>query len=250
MKDKSVQKRERAVLRERVGDVLARDGNRLLLIEALSVCTLFVALYGAMSYAFAAISLFADSALLFFLLFALLYPTTRFLIAPTLLGVFYITARLCKGESVLLIDLFRFFSSREHYRTALRATDPAAGAIWVAFFLGTVMNVAFSSMSAPPILAWLLCTLCVTAVTVILLLLISRSYPFARIACTDKTLSRKEWKAEARRVCPKAGRRGIRFFWRWLGWLLLGFLTMGLLWIVDVLPRMLVAYCLDLPIDE
>ncbi len=247
---KATRKNKRyANLRARAAEILSRDGNRLTLIWALVVCLLFVALYTMLGYCMAALSLLCDPAILVVFYVIAVYLVARLIVVPTLLGLFYIASRMTRGEETVVADLFHFLGTRSLYRYALRVTRPTVYLL-VAVILCVVLTVAVFTAFVPFALLWLfVCALTVAVEIVGFALLLCRFYPMAAVAGRGE-FAKAEFKQELRHVCPHPARRGLRFFVSFLGWLLLGLLTVGLLWIADTLPRMLVAYSLDCTPDQ
>lgn len=247
---KATRKNKRyADLRARAAEILSRDGNRLTLIWALVVCLLFVALYTMLGYCMAALSLLCDPAILVVFYVIAVYLMVRLVMAPTLLGLFYIASRMTRGEETVVADLFHFLGTRSLYRYALRVTRPTVYLL-VAVILCVVLTVAAFAAFVPFKPLWLLvCALTMAVEIVGFAILLCRFYPMAAVACRGE-FTKAEFKCERRRICPKPTRRGLRFFFAFLARLLLGLLTVGLLWIADTLPRMLVAYSLDCTPDQ
>ena len=241
-------KRRYAALRVRAGEILARDGNRLTLIWALAVCLLFAVLYTAFGYCMAALSLLCNPVLLVVLYVLAVYLATRLFVAPTVLGLFYIAVRMTRGEEAVVAELFHFLGTRKLYRGALRATRPTVYLLTVAILCIVLTPAAVALFITEPLRS-LVCLLLIVAEIVGFSFLLFRFYPMAAAACNGE-FAPKELKQEMRRICSKPTRRGACFFFGFLWWLLLGLLTVGLLWLADTLPRMLVAYSLDCTPDQ
>ncbi len=243
-------KRRQAALRVHAGEILSRDGNRLALIEALSVCLLFVALYTTLNYCFAALSLLCDPILIGALFGVVVYLTVRLLVAPTVLGLFYMAMQMSGGEEAVLADLFHYLGTGKRYRHALRASRPIVYLLTVVIVGIELTYTAFAMLLPPTLAHLLLCALVIAVEIVGCFLLAVRTYPRFAVAVRNETFLAQDVKREARRTCPAPVRRGCRFFGGFLAWGLLGLLTVGVLLIADTLPRMLVAYCLDCRADN
>ncbi|MBQ9784056.1 MAG: hypothetical protein IJW29_00995 [Clostridia bacterium] len=240
-----------AALRVRAGEVLSRDGNRLTMIGALAVCFLFVALYATLGYCMAALSLLLNPVILTVIFAASVYFSVRLLVAPTVLGLFYMAMQMTRGEETVLADFFHFLGTRKLYRFALRVTRPIVYLLADVAIAAVLTYAAFASFTQPTLGNFALCALTVAAEIVAGVLLLCRHYArFAIAVRCDESLTRADLGTETRRLFRAPTWRGFRFLGSFLGWLLLGLLTVGLLWVADTLPRMLVAYCLDCTPDQ
>ena len=229
-------------LRVRAGELLSKNGTRLLLIEAILVLGLLVGLYVTLGSAFEALSYcvvssYVGSAIVSALYWLALIFVSVFLTAPMVLGVLWLAARLCDGETVRLADMFRYFSSPKLYRQALSATLPL---VWTLMAGGALVGLTGSLLSIllPPtfgssLLSIVLMGLEVLGVGMLIL---------CRYSCLYRAVARKETTdaSDHGSFC-----RGLRFILHFLPWLVLGSLTFGVLLIADTFPRMLLAYCLD-----
>ncbi len=237
-------------VRREAGEVLAKNGNRLLLVQALGVCLLFVALYMLLcSCCSIVLSFFAfemAAILLTIAAFAVItVALTLFLTLPTLYGLFYLGAQAVAGERPLLIDLFYFFTTGARYRRAL-----AMGARPVARVC--IVGVAAAILSVAAILwdPWDPIVLLVSGTLISLLLLggllwVLSGYSELYFVFRHPDLPVGEAVRLSKEVRPSRFSRGVRYAVGFLPWLLLGLLTCGVLWIWDVLPRMLTAYFCD-----
>ena len=210
--------------------ILARGANRLLLIEAILIVCVFVALF---------ISLESATALLITtlsqeneLLSSLLHYTTLgigfvlgiFFAAPVLLGLFRLAEQMQAGEDSVLLDLFYFLSNRKRYAQGLRAT-------WLGSLKVVLMVLIVDTVNILCPLAWLggiLKALVILLFTLWMLFPYSKLY--SRLRTTDKPI--------------RLG-GGLRLVWFFFPWLLLGLVSIGLLLVLDVFPRMLLTYFCD-----
>lgn len=227
---KQVQSKKRLLeARAKADAILATGANRLLLIEAILIVCIFVALF---------ISLESATALLLTtlteneLLSSLLYYTTLgigfvlgiFFAAPVLLGLFRLAERMQAGENPVLLDLFYFLSNRKRYVQGLRATWLGSLKVVLMVLIVDTVNILFP-------LVWLggiLKALVILLFTLWMLLPYSKLY--SRLRTTDK---------------PARIGGGLRLVWFFFPWLLLGLVSIGLLLVLDVFPRMLLTYFCD-----
>ncbi|MBE6589283.1 MAG: hypothetical protein E7643_03815 [Ruminococcaceae bacterium] len=216
------------------GQLLSKVGGRLLLIEALLILLLFVPVY-CMLASVAELLLYAVGEVLFWAVLIsavttlLLLAVTFFLVLPMLLGLFCISARLFRGEHVVLADLFEAFSSRARYREALnagRATFVGGALLYV---LLSALGFAFERLLPQAPLNGVLCAIALGGICLCFYLFFpflgKRVFRFA----TGKERKGRTYSA------------GLRTRARFLPWILLGLVTFGILLLADVLPRMLTA---------
>lgn len=221
----------------RIGEILSRDGNRLLLIEGQAILLLLFSACFTLSYTFS----FLMTALIdevwvrvtvdrvcgllisAFVIFAAL---------PLFYGLFFMARKMTLGESCTLADMFVAFGDRKAY----------ARAVWGMRFLFVIGVLVFTAAS---ILAAVISATGGTALwnaalpMISLLITLLLNAPF--YTCIYESLS------EVKHLPTFADsfRRAIRFFVAFLPWILLGLLTVGVLLIADTVPRMLLAYVSD-----
>ncbi len=230
--------RSAAKLRARAGELLSHGGNRLLLIEAQSILLLLFSVYLMLSYSF---SFFAITLLdelwirvtVDFLFGLLLAAFAICLVLPLFFGLFFMAWRMACGEACTLSYLFVAFGDRSAY----------VRAIWGMRFLivvGMLLSIGASALeflffADAPSAFW-------DAVTPILCLVFAclLSAPFYLHVYEALTERERGSITPARRI-----RRAARFGGIFFPWLLLGLLTVGVLLIADVFPRMLIFYALD-----
>lgn len=225
----------------RAGRALHESGGRLLLIEALLLTLLLVPAYtlpiGTASLLW---SSFGASEALGIWIFAgtvlLLLLITLFLATPLIMGLFLIAGRLVAGEDTALADLFEAFSSWKHYGNALRVGKQFFFSVSLLFLL---LFGAFFALEF------------VVADSDVLASLVAASLPPLSVAWyffvphfgnAAAQLVGGNWRRHSYR-------EGLLFRARFFLWILLGALTLGLLLLADVLPRMLVAYFEDRTTD-
>lgn len=237
-------------LRSRAGEILSERGNRLLLIEALAVSLVFFALYSSLAYACAAVTLIAPESMeLTFgvtVAHALLTVLLTFLFAaPTLLGLFRIAGKMAVGEEAVLADLFFAFSSRQAYARAIATVRGILLRGAVVWFVCELTYLAFAYTVAPTLPNAILCGILIGMEVLGGLALLLLRYPliFASLRFEELPLPEAYVRAKEQTRFPLA--RGWRFVFGFLPHLLVGVLTLGILWIADTLPRMLIAYFVD-----
>ena len=235
-------------LRTAAGALLSRGKNRVTMILAQAVLMLAVVLCLMLFYAFSLLSYLMQITPTVIAAFAVLHGFTfsvahLFLICPLIYGLFYMARRVVQTGEVELYDLFYAFGSRRRLLCAVHAMLP----VGLAGILLVSAAEVLGSLQATQALVAAMLPLAIPLAVVTVLLVCAFSYPRIYCALCDCDL-----------FVPTA-RRGARFFLRLLGayapWLLLGVLTVGVLWIADVFPRMMISYVIDcedacVPIDE
>ena len=214
--------------------ILARGANRLLLIEAILIVCVFVALFISLESATALLlTTLTENELLSSLLPALTsliyFVLGIFFAAPVVLGLFRLAERMQAGEDPVLLDLFYFLSNSRRYAQGLRAT-------WLGSLKVVLMVLIVDTVNILCPLAWLggiLKALVILLFTLWMLFPYSKLY--SRLRTTDK---------------PARIGGGLRLVWFFLPWLLLGLVSIGLLLVLDVLPRMLLTYFCDCNREE
>ena len=227
---KQVQSKKRLLeARANADAILARGANRLLLIEAILIVCVFVALFISLESATALLlTTLTENELLSSLLPAvtslICFVLGIFFAAPVVLGLFRLAEQMQAGEAPVLLDLFYYLSSRERYVQGLRAT-------WLGSLKVVLMILIVDTVNILCPLAWLsgiLKALVILLFTLWMLLPYSKLY--SRLRTTDK---------------PARIGGGLRLVWFFLPWLLLGLVSIGLLLVLDVFPRMLLTYFCD-----
>lgn len=227
---KQVQSKKRLLeARANADAILARGANRLLLIEAILIVCVFVALFISLESATALLlTTLTENELLSSLLPAvtslIYFVLGIFFAAPVVLGLFRLAERMQAGEDPVLLDLFYYLSSRERYVQGLRAT-------WLGSLKVVLMILIVDTVNILCPLAWvsgILKALVILLFTLWMLLPYSKLY--SRLRTTDK---------------PARIGGGLRLVWFFFPWLLLGLVSIGLLLVLDVFPRMLLTYFCD-----
>ena len=230
--------------RREADEILSSGSNRLLLIEAiLIVCVfaaMFVSLWSAVSLLVSAllknggpVSLFLNE------LMVAGFSLVAFLAAPVVLGLFRLAEQMQAGNNPVLIDLFYFLSNRERYVQGLRATWlgtlKLVGTIYITFNIDKL----FDALALKGVMwNWVSGILVVAVICLGTLLLL---FPYARLYAALRT-DRIDARADIFYAAPRGG---VRLVWFYLPWLLLGFASIGVLLVLDVIPRMLLTYFCD-----
>ena len=229
MKKNSNAKKRLLEARREADAILASGANRLLLIESILVVCVFVALFVSLqSGATLLLTLLTENAWIASLLFCAASLTYLLLViffaAPVVLGLFRLAEQLQAKKAPVLMDLFYYLSSSERYLYGLHITRPTS--IKLLLVILTVNAIHFLC----PI-AWLsgILKAVVTLLAIIWVLL-----PYSKL---NDLLKGKDK--------PHRIGGGIRLVWFFTPWLLLGFVSIGLLLVLDVFPRMLLTYFCD-----
>ena len=202
--------------------ILATGANRLLLIEAILIVCVFVSLFISLQSATVLLlSTFPEDGVL-----------TSLLAAPVVLGLFRLAQQMQTGEEPILMDLFYFLSSRERYLQGLYFTRFASLKVALMILAVDTVNILWSTQipdtPAFRVLGGVLIAL------VIVVCIIWMLFPYSKL----NSLLRNDDE-------PARVHGGIRLVWFFLPWLLLGFVSIGILLVIDVLPRMLLTYFCD-----
>ena len=235
-------------LRTSAGALLSRDKNRMTMILAQAVLMLALVLCLILFYAFSLLSYLMRITPTVIAAFAALHAVTfaavyLFLICPLIYGLFYMARRTVQTGKAELYELFYAFGSRRRLWCAIHAMLP----IGIAGILLFSVTEVLGSLQVTQALIANMLPVTVSLAAVAVLLVCAFSYPRIYCALCDCDL-----------FVPTA-RRGARLFLRLIGayapCLLLGLLTVGVLWIADVFPRMMISYVIDcedacVPIDE
>ncbi len=218
----------------RAGELLTVDGRRIVLVEALLLCLPTVGAYVLLGklYAFLCtlpILVFWELVLLTSGYVLLLCALTLFLALPQAYGFLQMCRAVSHNRTPLPIELFAGFGDGRSYRQMLRLS-------WRAFWrmlclAGAVaLTMLLVSYIPSPLIAWLVCTLCIIAECILYLWLVLRGFGAAASVLEGADF-------------PVPNRKGgARFALACLPHVLLGLLTLGIYLLWDVLPRIGVAY--------
>ena len=217
--------------------ILATGANRLLLIEAILIVCVFVVLFTSLQSATAFLlmatvpndtvaSLLFWAASLAFLVLGILFA------APVILGLFRLAEQMQAGEAPVLPDLFYFLSSRERYQQGLHITRTASRKIATAVIAWSGIDLVWSAFVPESFLFNALYGMLMTVM--IILCTVWLLFPYGKLYSLLKNANK-----------PFCHRGGIRFVFFFFPWILLGFISVGLLLVLDVIPRMLLTYFCD-----
>lgn len=231
-----------ALLRQEAGEVLARDANRLRLIEAILVCATSLLPYAVAAAAWqtAVLPMLARDAdhvrLLWYgaALWGFFALLTLFFTLPLFTGLLWMAAEMDAGEEAFLPDVFHAFTGGRAYRAALRISF---GTLWrlclFAVLEGGIYHLFLWLGNGS---VWV--ALC--SIPVLILAGAGLLYLFA--GGFLRTYLRLCAPAGGARMRPYARSVGISFWLGFLPWLVLSLMTLCILLLADVLPRMLISY--------
>lgn len=210
----------------RAGRLLYESGARLLIIEALLILLLPIPVYFTLSGVSSLLLSFVRGSLVGVAVIAALSSLAEiafsfFVTVPLVCGLFYLSHRIASGKDASLADLFYPFSTRARYRKALSTGKSLLLGCAIVYLVAILVWYAFY-LYLPKLLV---CAyFCVSAVILSGYLLLPLFF-FA-----------------VRREYGRAGGAlvGLRLRLSFLPWILLGLLTVGVLLLADVLPRLLV----------
>lgn len=232
---------------EEATDVLAANGNRLLLIEAIIVLIVVAMPYYLFSAGVSLMaSLLEDQSgagiflLLFFeILLDLLF--SLFVMLPLFCGLLRMARLMAKRKEVALPDLFFAFGSKRDYGRMLALSFDMLWrlGITVAVIAMTVSVVTYFFFGN--VLAAALCSLAVIVEVFLGFFLCMRGFPLAEELMHDE-ISVRQARERSRDTVTQWKSSGTRFFFAFLPRILLGLLTFGIYLVWDALPRMCVAY--------
>ena len=244
MKRKRVQGINFPMLKRESGEILSRYANRLKLIEAILICATTVLLYVMLDQVYQLVLVpfvdadGADGGYQASYIAQIVYAVFRnaltlFFTLPLFTGALHMASRMEAGEEVFLNEIFHPFSSARAYGRALSASWSV---FWRVFLLTAVEYLLFALFfvafeSTFPIL-------CLPVVLLMLgALLIWIRFALGGFFCPYAVLV-----GNGERMRPYAVSVGWHY---WVGFapqILLSLLTVGVLLLLDVLPRMLVSY--------
>ena len=231
--------------------ILATNANRLLLIEALLICGVFVALYLSMTASFASLlSILSQESESLTLLLTLGYllalgTLMLFLACPVLLGLFHLAERMQAGDAPTLGDLFYFLTSRVRYRRALSLSLAAFWKIALFVAVSGFTTEFFDHLQKTTFLTSLCCWVLVFAELLATVALLLHRYAVCFYALRFEDAPVSQARRMAQNDARTLGARAPHFILSFLPWILLGIFSIGLLLVLDVIPRMLITYFCD-----
>lgn len=231
--------------REQAGEILSQKSNRLKLIEGIVLCVMPILLTIVLAnllWEIQQIVVWNDTAKLVaticFNLFSAVFHL--FLTVPLTVGLMGLAKRMSDGEYVSLIEIFEPFSSGEAYR---RAFGVAFRLFWTVglLVLAVSLTVEFLPVIGKGFGIALLTAILAVAEIILWLVFAMRRFVTVSFALVRGVSFRKAKKATAD-IAGYSRNGGIVWLLNFLPWVLLGFLTVGLLLLADVLPRMCISY--------
>lgn len=233
---------------KRASAILAQNGNRLVLVEAIVLLIMAIALHFLLTDSFVLLADFADSEQMEWLVTAamlgmvlVLALLTVFVTLPLFIGFLRLAAEAEATGTGHLTTLFSSFSGWRIYRRSLRLAWGFF--VWCLLLTAVISTTCALTVGLFPgnILAGILCGFAVVAEIALFLLLMMRAFPTLAIAF-DLRFSMRDTKRLMRSMRSRMSVSGWKFFLSWLPMLMLGGLTFGLLLIWDTLPRMAISY--------
>ena len=227
---------------------LAQDGNRLRLAMAMLLLLVAVLLYSILQYTCSMLAdalrqavgewlaiLIVDACQLICL------AITLFFTAPAVIGFYDLAGRMSRGEDTVLADLFSPFSERKRYARALALSWSVFWRIGLAVFVMLITDATYTTFSNGAWGWFLLTTAILVAEGILCVCSLLRLFWMPYLVLEEglsPRLARRESRMLRRRA--KGAARAFRKTWFW--WIVLGFLTVGVLLLWEVLPRMAVSY--------
>ena len=240
-------------VRAEAGEILAQNGNRLLLIEAILLCLTVTVLYVTLDTAFITGVLPLSEqlgggdvwyvALLPLLAYGLAVGLVTILFTlPLIIGLFGLAAAMERGEEVALPDLFRPFSAMSRYFSAVRLSFGFFWRIGLTVLAVSATYQLTDRFGEGRIKAALLCAFFIFLEIAAALLLCVRRFSVLFFTWSRQNLSLRQSRRCAAGFCKFAYSAGLRYLLGFLPWIVLSLLTFGILLLADTLPRMLVGY--------
>lgn len=237
MKQKKIQGLDFSRLRLESGEILGQNANRLTLMLAIMIAVSPLMLYLSVLSVFRVMvfPLFSDAMLLGILAVSSVFLLlTQFITLPLWFGLLEIAKKMESGVSADLTDLFYGFSNSIVYRKALRVSFSVLWRLtlliateWgAALLMATAFNGSFLQL--------LLGIPLYIGIFLLWFLLAVRNFLSPYLAWQSQN--------DSHRMQPYAASVGNRYFLGFFPWLALSFLTFGILFLADTLPRMLIAY--------
>ena len=250
MRSNTIKCPDLSVLRADADRLLATNGNRLVLIEAIVVLLVTVMPYVMLwsTYEILLQGLFANTEDAVELLLSvgcwiLTVLLSLLFTCPLLIGFLRMSWDIEVGGETLLSRLFSSFMSRGTY---LRAISLSVGFLWrVALIAGVVAVTCLGTRHffAGSLLAGVLCGLAVLTELILGICLCLRYFPTLAVAMYEETPLPRA-REIARKMMCRCPRAGVWFFLYFIPHILLGLLTFGIFLIWEVMPRMCVTYFL------
>lgn len=232
--------------RRQAGEILSQKSNRLKLIEGLLFCLTFFIFGALLEQTCLQIANLPGSdermqwaaVILAKILF---WGSQIFVTAPLVIGLLQMAQRMARGEEAFLADLFLPFRSGNAYSCALTALLPFFERFLLLFALPDLLFGIFELLFGKSLLLSAIETVVLFLLAVAWLLLALRGFVRLCFLLSWKMPLRAARRAN-RQIAGTSFVGGGRFWLGFLPWILLGFLTVGILLIADVIPRMMIFY--------
>ncbi|MBE6529081.1 MAG: hypothetical protein E7680_00545 [Ruminococcaceae bacterium] len=228
------------------GEILSRRSNRLKLVEGfLFLVTFFIFAFLLREACWQMALVLAveqwEKVLLSIVGDLLFYGSLFLVVAPLFTGLLHMAVRMANDGDSFLIDLFYSFSSGKRYLRSLIVLFPLYWKFAVFCWFPGILYDAFAVIFGNAVVFVVVGNVVLWILNVIWLLLALRG--FVRLSFL------LQWRMPLLAACRAnrqiAGRSfsgGGRWWLCFLPRILLGFLTVGILLVADVIPRMLISY--------
>lgn len=235
-------------VRREAGEILSRDGNRLCLIEAVIVllmpllldCGMYSILFGGWFPLLVGEGSFAVW-LGYLGYWAAVLLIGLFLSLPLAVGLLRMACRMERGETVSLADLFQPFSSAKEYGVALSLSFRLFLRLLLLIASVDLTMTVFGVLSQGHLLPMLICALLVVSEILLWIAWTASRFPTAALVFSCG-MPVREARARCRRQAKPFRRGSLRWMLCFLPWILLSALTVFVLFLADVLPRMMISY--------
>jgi len=224
------------VLWRESGEVLAEKSNRLTLILAIMVAVSPLPIYHALPAVGSALieQLPGKEAIVYAITALFMFSLTLFFSLPLLCGLPRMASEMEQGREVLLQDVFQAFSDRRSYRLSLRVSFSV---LWRILLLCGVEIALFR-------FTFFLAKGTVTVLILGIPLSIGGFVLWFWIAMRGFLLTYFAYRTanKPERMQSYALSAATHYGMGFLPWIVLSLLTLGILFLADTLPRMLIAY--------
>lgn len=238
--------RKKAIPTARV--LLSREGNRTMLILSVLICAVAsflptLVITWPLTYLIDWETLYEGNMLLYSVLYYaewLVHLAFFFLTAPPLyLGLYRMAVRMSREESVGILDVFRYFSSKALYRRAIAIVLRTACFVLPVYFAGLLAVSTLGMEDGALLTALSLCLLAVVFLLCLFIFSLSGGYVTLAVLREDAPLS--ECRAMAREISRGRAWTNVIFLLS-LSWrILLSLLTVGVVLLVHTLPMSMLA---------
>lgn len=224
----------RAVLKEECGEILARDANRITLILGAMICCTPLMLFLMLSSVFEGVlipMLGKTAQWAYAVLPSLLM---LFFVLPLWSGLLFMASEMEAQRRAYLSDVFWSFSGGKAYFTALRCSWGIFWRVGILWGVWQAVTEWLFGLGNGTLLLPLL-----GAVPLLLLSVLWIRFALRGFFGVYRALNRP---SGSERMRPYARSLGLSYLRMYFPWLLLSLLTVGILFLADILPRMLISY--------